>query len=142
MSAPPPAPVEPSHEQGGDAAPAAPVVVALIKDLFFSVKVGNELRAHGYEPVIARGSARFVELVAERRPVLGIIDVMAGVDWDAVGRLVEDAATRDMPLLAFGPHMDVEGLRAAKAAGVTRVVSNGQLHADLPGLVRRYARTG
>ena len=121
---------------------SAPVVVALIKDLFFSVKVGNELRAHGYEPVIARSTSRFVELVAERRPALGIVDVAAGVDWPAVASLADDAATRDVPLLAFGPHKDVEGLRAAKAAGITRVVSNGQLHADLPGLVDRYARAG
>lgn len=115
-------------------------MVALIKDLFFSVKVTNELRANGYLPVIARGSDRFVTLVAERHPALGILDVTAGVDWDAVRRLIEDAVTGDVPLLAFGPHMDVAGLRAAKDAGVTRVVSNGQLHADLPGLVRRYAR--
>ena len=45
-----------------------------------------------------------------------------------------------MPTLAFGPHVDVEGRRAAKAAGVTRIVSNGQFHSDMAGLIERYRR--
>ncbi|MDF3015147.1 MAG: hypothetical protein K0R44_372, partial [Thermomicrobiales bacterium] len=44
------------------------------------------------------------------------------------------------PTLAFGPHVDIEGRRAAKAAGVTRIVSNGQFHTDTVGLIERYRR--
>jgi hypothetical protein len=43
------------------------------------------------------------------------------------------------PLLGFGPHVDVDGRRAAKAAGLTRIVSNGEFHRDLVALVARYA---
>ena len=42
--------------------------------------------------------------------------------------------------LSFGPHKDVDGFRAAKRGGATRVVSNGDFHRDMTGFVRRYAR--
>jgi hypothetical protein len=45
-----------------------------------------------------------------------------------------------VPVLVFGSHFDVDGRRAAKAAGVARVLTNGDFHKDMVGFVRRYAR--
>ena len=42
-------------------------------------------------------------------------------------------------VLAFGPHMDVEKMRAAKDAGVTRTISNSQFHRNMAELIERYA---
>lgn len=119
---------------------SGPQIVALIRDLFFSVKVGNELKAHGYTPVIVKTVDQFAGVLAERQPALALIDIGAHGDWERIRSLVTDPATADVPIIAFGPHKDVDGLRAAKEAGVSRVVSNGQLHASLPELVKRYAR--
>jgi polyribonucleotide nucleotidyltransferase len=57
--------------------------------------------------------------------------------WDSI------TATReqDVPVLVFGPHKDVEGLRAAKQAGVSRVVANSQFHREMPVLIERYGYT-
>jgi hypothetical protein len=44
------------------------------------------------------------------------------------------------PVLGFGSHTDVETRRAAKAAGVHRIVSNGQFNADMAGYVQKYRR--
>jgi DNA-binding NarL/FixJ family response regulator len=115
-------------------------IVVLNRDLFFGVKIGNILRGLGYQVTFVPATGVFVErLRAEgTAPVLGIIDMGAGVDWEAVATVTgEDART---PVLVFGSHLDVEGLRAAKAAGVRRVVSNGDFHRDMVALVRRYAR--
>src|SRR5690606_34637902 len=106
-------------------------VVVLVKDLFFAGKIENELRGHGYRPIKARRTDQFIQLLAEHQPVLGVIDIGAGVDWEQIAALTAEPPTPEIPILAFGPHKDVEGLRAAKAAGVTRVVSNSQFHADL-----------
>jgi hypothetical protein len=46
-----------------------------------------------------------------------------------------------VPVVAFGSHTDVDGFRAAKAAGVARVVSNGEFSRSLADLVAKYART-
>jgi ActR/RegA family two-component response regulator len=118
---------------------AAPrTVLALVADLFFSVKLTKELRAHGFAPRIVRSADEFLRLVAAERPALGIIDLATGVDWDRIAALGAEAP--DVPLLVFGPHKDVEGFQAAKAAGVTRVVSNSLFHRQAPELVARYAR--
>ena len=114
---------------------AQDAVVALVRDLFFSVKIRNELAARGIPVRVVGSSEAFVSAARELNPVLGIIDISAGVEWERIAELTER-----IPLLAFGPHRDVQGFRAAKAAGVSRVVANSELHAHLLELVDRYAR--
>lgn len=116
-------------------------IVVLNRDLFFGVKIGNVLRGLGYrvtfvpstEPFVARLQASGAEAV------LGIIDMGVGVEWSAIATLTGDDGP-GTPILAFGSHLDVEGRRAAKAAGVTRILSNGDFHRDMVALVERYAR--
>ena len=118
-------------------------IVVLNRDLMFGVRIGNQLRALGYDVTFARDTAEFAARLrtTDPAPSLGIIDMNAGVDWGQVSAVVENPAI-ECPLLAFGPHLDVEGRRAAKAAGVDRLVSNGEFHRDMVRLVGRYARSG
>ena len=125
-----------------DAEPLDPgEIVVLNRDLFFAVRIGNTLRGLEYRVSFSPDASAFAAKIgkAESPPVLGVIDMSAGVDWKTIRSLTTrpNAAT---PLLVFGSHLDVEGLRAAKAAGVTRVVSNGDFHRSMIDLVRRYAR--
>lgn len=117
------------------------LIVVLNRDLFFGVKIGNVLRGLGYEVAFAAETETFVERVNESSPapVLGIIDMSAGVNWELIGRL-NTGEKSIVPNLVFGSHLDVEGRRAAKAAGVTRVLSNGDFHRDMVSLVKRYAK--
>jgi hypothetical protein len=128
----PPSPAEPG-ERG--------LVVVLNHDLFFGIRIVDTLRALGYAVALVPTTPAFVERLRTSDPpaVLGIVDLGAGPDWEALRQLLasEPDAT---PILAFGPHKDVAAMRAAKAAGVTRLVSNGEFHRDLVGLVERYAR--
>jgi len=114
-------------------------VVVLNRDVFFGVKIGNQLRSLGYEVAFVKDALTFAEVIrAESRPMLGIIDMNTGVDWDLIRPLMVKEGP-GVPILAFGSHLDVEGRRAAKAAGVTRVLSNGDFHRDMVSQVRRYA---
>jgi hypothetical protein len=115
------------------------VIVLLIKDLFFSVAVRNTVRTLGFESHLVKTPDAFADSRSVVAPVLGIVDLHAvedPLDWECVTELVE----QDVPVLVFGPHRDVDGMRAAKAAGVTRVVSNGQFHAEMGAFIERYAR--
>lgn len=126
-----------TEDASGPAAPPVTVVV-LNRDLFFGVRIGNLLRGAGYAVTFAPDTAAFVaRIAAAEPPALGLIDMAAGVNWAAISGIAE----RGVPLLAFGPHKDVASFRAAKQAGITRVVSNGDFHRDTLGLVRRYARS-
>ena len=129
--------------ESGTATRARGPIVVLNRDLMFGVRIGNQLRALGYDVTFARDTADFAARLrtTDPPPVLGIIDMNTGVDWSIVSAVVADPAIA-CPLLAFGPHLDVEGRRAAKAAGVDRLVSNGEFHRDMIRLVGRYARSG
>ncbi|MGH2533083.1 MAG: hypothetical protein ACRDJW_12360 [Thermomicrobiales bacterium] len=111
-------------------------VVVLNRDLFFGVRIGNLLRETGYAVTFTPDAAAFVErLLRNPAAALGLIDMAAGVDW----RAIAGVSGGPVPLLAFGPHKDVASFRAAKEAGVTRVVSNDDFQRDPLGLIRRYA---
>ena len=130
-------------DQTAPARPGADLgeVVVLNRDLLFGARIANTLRALGYRVSIEGTTAAFADRLRATRPppVLAVIDMGLGVDWDTVRALTADP-TLTTPILAFGPHKDVDGRRAAKAAGVDRLVSNGEFHRDMVGLVRRYAR--
>lgn len=117
-------------------------IVVLNRDLFFGVRIANTLRSRGYGVEIAPAVERLATLVNETdpAPLLAIIDMAAVTDWSPIRELAATSG-RTTPLLAFGPHKDVASFRAAKEAGVERVVSNGDFHRDLLGLVERYMRT-
>ena len=128
-----------------DEQPAAgdlpPDLVILNRDLFFGVRLGNALRDAGYRVAFASTTDAFLARLRGRVPPrLGVVDLGAGPDWDAVAAFTADPAAVT-PILVFGPHKDVAGFRAAKAAGVARVVANGEFHRDVLGYVARYALT-
>ncbi|HYI14239.1 MAG TPA: hypothetical protein VEX37_02535 [Thermomicrobiales bacterium] len=124
--------IEEQHNDGG-----GPVLL-LIPDVFFAVTVRNTVRRIGYEPHIVKLTDDLVVAAGEHQAVLAIVDLAAvhsTSEWDDIGDLVADG----LPVLVFGSHKDVDGLRAAKSAGVTRVVSNGQFHREMAELIQRYA---
>jgi len=113
------------------------LVAVLSKDLFFGMRIRTSLRQLGYSVAIAQDVPTFSRHLksGDQRACLGIVDFNYPVDWEAVKGVIGVG----VPFLAFGPHKDVEGFRAAKAAGVTRVVANGEFSRSLPDLALRYA---
>ena len=113
------------------------LVAVLSRDLFFGMRIRTSLRSLGYVVAIAQDAPAFAAhlVQGDQRACLGIVDFNFPVDWPAV----RDSVRQGVPIIAFGPHTDVEGFRAAKLAGVRRVVSNGEFSRSLPDLAQRYA---
>lgn len=111
-------------------------IILLIPDLFFSVKVADAARALGYP---TRDVANADALIAAvRAGAAGVVlDTQERSGWqDAVQSLKADPATAQVPILAFGSHVDVAASRAAVAAGCDRLVTRGKLSRELPDLLR------
>jgi CheY-like chemotaxis protein len=122
---------------------AEPLVLGLVPDLMFSTQIERVLRHLGYRPEFAPDAAALLARTGADRPALVLVDLGArGVDTAATIRaLKDDPATRQVPVIAFGPHLDEAARTAAHSAGADAVVANSKLAFDLPGLVARYARS-
>ena len=113
-------------------------ILALEKDLFFSVKMRDTLRHHDMEVTTVRTLPAFEQHITtteNERPALVIVNTATpGVDWEAA---IHQARTHGLPVLAFGSHMDLEARNKALSAGALRVVANSKFTSDMPGLVQR-----
>ena len=116
------------------------LVMALENDLFFAVKIRDTLKQAGYEARLTRTFAEFRERLAKGAYAVALVNTAArGVDWRS-----GIAAAREMgvPVIAYGPHVDLDTQAAARAAGAARVIANSRL-AELPAIIGRViARAG
>jgi hypothetical protein len=128
-------PIEPAT-----ASTSLPTIFVLNRDLFFGVRIGNLLKSAGYDPRFAKTTEELEDLIraAISPPALIIVDIGADPDWDQISSMTTVDSAR-IPILAFGPHKDVDAFRAAKAASVARVVANSEFHRNALALIQRYA---
>lgn len=118
------------------------MAVVLNRDLLFGSRIRSALSSLGLECRFVATAQQFADaLGAEPNSVaIAIIDMNGAISWDIIREVLSSDDVGLVPTLAFGPHVDIEGRRAAKAAGITRIVSNGQFHSDITGLIERYRR--
>jgi DNA-binding response OmpR family regulator len=113
-------------------------ILALEKDLFFSVKIRDTLRHHAIDATTTRTLAAFEQRLAAgdaERPQLVIVNTATvGADWEAA---IRAAHALNIPVLAFGSHMDLDARAKALQAGAQKVVANSKFSSDMPGLVKR-----
>jgi DNA-binding response OmpR family regulator len=113
-------------------------ILALEKDLFFSVKMRDTLRHYNMEVKAVRTLPAFEQNLAttgDEKPALVIVNIATtGVDWEAA---IRQARAAGLTVLAFGSHMDLEARAKALQAGAQRVVANSKFSSDMPGLVKR-----
>jgi DNA-binding response OmpR family regulator len=113
-------------------------ILALEKDLFFSVKMRDTLRHHGMDVTVVRTLAAFEQRVAaegDEKPAVVIVNTaISGVDWEGA---IRRAREHGLTVLAFGSHMDLEARQKALQAGAQRVVANSKFASDMPGLVHK-----
>lgn len=117
------------------------IAIVLNRDLLFGSRIRSALGMLGLNAHFAPDTERFAAALRSEgdATAIGILDMNGAVDWTTITATLGALADAP-PTLAFGPHVDAENRRAAKAAGVTRIVSNGQFHGDMAALIDRYRR--
>jgi hypothetical protein len=114
-------------------------------DLMFSSRVRNAADDAGLTARPVRSVemlVRRLERVADGKANDAVTSMIVEVDDEPVAiDLIREARRRDagLAILAFGPHVAVEALRAAGEAGAEPVLTRGAFHRDLPTIVRRLA---
>jgi CheY-like chemotaxis protein len=113
------------------------VVVAVVTDLFFQARVSSTARAAGRHVIYVRDPAQ-LDLVG--RSALGLVDLDAQTDVIGMIRALKGAVHG--PVVAFGPHLDTDKRKAARAAGADRVLAKSKFVTELPRLMDYSSPTG
>jgi predicted metal-dependent hydrolase len=143
-----------------------PLILGLVSDLFFATQIENVVKPLGYrvrwiesgealepgitapstaghsgEPLTGRGSV-FIARLVEWQPALVLVGIdsprLPWAEW--IAALKSSAATRRIPVIAFGPHADLELRARAIDVGCDAVLAQSRLVAALPELIEKYAR--
>jgi hypothetical protein len=135
-----------------------PVIVGLVSDLFFTAPIESAARALGFRvewPQPAHGEdmrqpaepitgprAAFIARVVDLQPALVIVELSSqALPWrEWVAALKSSPATRRIPVIAFGPHVDLELRAEAEAVGCDLVLAKSRLLSALPELIEKHAR--
>jgi hypothetical protein len=117
-------------------------IVGLVSDLFFTVKIEDVARALGYAILWARPHDNFSDLLVEQQPILILVDTGdQALPWEQwILRAKVDPATRRIPVLGFGAHVDVDTRERALALGFDEVLPRSRFVTELPQLISTYAR--
>lgn len=105
-----------------------------------SPTAGRDAKVMG-EPLYGPGAA-IVEELTRWHPALLIFDVGSTVlPWEQWLPVIKSVpATRRLPAIAYGPHVEEAKLALAKDCGADVVVSRGKFLNSLPGLIEKYAK--
>jgi hypothetical protein len=111
----------------------------LCRDLIFTTKVKGTAAELGYPLVVATARSQAESMIKTYWPRVVLIDLTAG-DMAAPGALsaYQKLAGAGACFVAFGPHVEVDALAKAKAAGCHVVMPRSRFAAELPELMRQF----
>ena len=115
-------------------------IVGVIKDLFFTVKIQDAAKRAGLNAVFVQ-SAADAYARAKESPALIVIDLNESSTGplELIAGLKAGEQTKNIPLLGYVSHVQVDVRRAAEEAGCDAVLARSALSQNLPGLLARYA---
>ncbi len=141
------------------------LILAFVRDLNFEVRIENAAQQNGFQVKVIESAeqiappdeedlgvqiaehlggrgAVLLDKITQWHPALIIFDLGNDfIPWEDWIRLISSVpATRRIPILCFGPHVDVEMMQAAKAAGANEVVARSRFVTQLPDLLLKNAR--
>lgn len=115
-------------------------IVLLVDDLMFLPRLEDSLQKLGYQPIVAVNEAELSRAL-QTAPVLIIVDLFSrSFEWEPLVRLVKGPGKKaaHVPVLGFGPHVDLELRDRALAAGCEAVVGRGSIVTQLPHLIEKH----
>jgi CheY-like chemotaxis protein len=117
-------------------------VVALVSDLALQSQLRAAASRTNVELVVANSVEAMLERVAAQAPVSVILDLShPGLDPRLVVEQIR-AVSPSLPVAAFGPHVHVERLDAARQAHCDPVLSRGQFHSQMDAILRQLDAQG
>jgi CheY-like chemotaxis protein len=143
----------------------APLLLVFVDNLMFSVRIEAAARKLNYRClIIERGTdyvpetaadttgrtgertggpeAALIERLSSERPALIVFDLgQVTTPWRSwIAMIKSSPATRRIPIVCYGSHMDAGTMKAAADAGADAVLARSRMFDDLNGTLQKYAR--
>ncbi|HEY3161140.1 MAG TPA: hypothetical protein VGJ78_19375 [Vicinamibacterales bacterium] len=114
------------------------MIVCVLDDLLFSVKISTAAKQIGADVYFERTPGMAVERIREKQPSLAIFDLnSARLDpLGAVAKLKADPQTCGIRTLGFVSHVHVETIEAARQAGIDEVLARSAFAERLGEILR------
>jgi CheY-like chemotaxis protein len=115
-------------------------VLLLCDDLMFASRISGEARALSLTVKSARSIEQLLDLARREPPSCVLLDLaFARLDLPELLRNLSAACPRPPRVVAYGSHVDAEGLKAARLAGCDPVLPRSKFVEELPRELPRWA---
>jgi len=119
--------------------PEGPGVVVLADDLFFITRLMDVIHQVGGHPVVVDNADALVPTLDMHFPVLVLLDLKTPGDWEtAIQRCKLSPQNRQIPIYAFGSHVDTETLARARRAGADHAWARSRMMEELVAVVQHH----
>lgn len=101
------------------------MIVCVLDDLLFSVKISTAAKSTGAEVYFERTPGMAIAHIKEKQPSLVIFDLNSARlnPLRAIAELKADPATRGIKTLGFVSHVQRDTIEAARQAGIDEVLA-------------------
>ncbi len=127
----------PNHQT--DTFSSSPPVIVLADDLFFVTRLTDVISRVGGCPVVVEVADALVPAVDLHFPVLMLLDLKTPGDWEAaIRRCKLSPQNKQIPIYAFGSHVDTDTLRRARQAGADHAWARSKMMEELVTVVQGH----
>jgi CheY-like chemotaxis protein len=115
-------------------------VLAVLNDLFFSVKLADAAKRAGLDLEFVKDAAQVLEK-AQQKPAIVVLDL----NFEAAGpialirALKSDAATKGISLIGYVSHVQGELKQQAQEAGCDMVLARSAFSTNIPQIFKRHS---
>jgi CheY-like chemotaxis protein len=101
------------------------MIVCVVDDLIFSIKISTAARRLGVDVHFERSKDTALQTVRDKQPSLVIFDLNSTklAPIEAIVALKADAALRQIRTLGYVSHVDTATIERARAAGIDQVMA-------------------
>jgi CheY-like chemotaxis protein len=115
------------------------MVLCVVDDLMFSVKISTTAKALGVSIYFERNPANVLSSIREKTPSLVIFDLdsLKLRPMDAIAALKSDPELRALPTVGYVSHVQTATIAEARRAGIDEVLARSTFSERLPEILSR-----
>lgn len=113
------------------------MLLAVTNDLMAAAPIEHAARQLGQLCRVVT-AAQLSGLALDESVEAVVLDLTAAANVADIVAAIHSAAGPSTAIIAFGPHVHEQKLAAARTAGCTAVLTRGQFHRDIAGVLRNH----